>query len=197
MMSDEILLPRMDKMGLQCFQEKIRSSKCFLEYGCGGSTVFACNTPGVEIVISCESDEKWSNKIIGMLKDKTINVHVHHADIGEVGAWGKPKKIQGPEVNMRYIDGPWKIAQENDYRPDLVLIDGRFRVASFLSSIMYAELGSIILFDDYKDRDHYHVVEQYCPIESRYGRMAVFKLDVRSDPDELSDRIKAYACDAR
>ena len=38
---------------------------------------------------------------------------------------------------------------ENKLVPDLILIDGRFRVCCFLSSLKYGNVGTKILFDDY------------------------------------------------
>jgi hypothetical protein len=66
---------------------------------------------------------------------------------------------------------------------DLVLIDGRFRVACALRTISEAVKRNTsirILVDDYLDelepRPHYHVIEQYAPMTSSAGRMAVFDI---------------------
>ena len=59
--------------------------------------------------------------------------------------------------------------------PDLILIDGRFRVLCFLTSLKFSPKGTKILFDDYRDRQFYHIVEEFCPIIDRCGRQALFE----------------------
>ena len=49
---------------------------------------------------------------------------------------------------------------QNKDKPDLVLIDRKFRVYCFLTSLKLCDAGSKIIFDDY-DREEYHVVEQF------------------------------------
>ena len=61
-------------------------------------------------------------------------------------------------------------------KADVILIDGRFRVASFLFSLINAKEGSIIIFDDYMNRPHYHVVEEVLEVYENFGRQAVFKV---------------------
>jgi len=75
-----------------------------------------------------------------------------------------------------YVASPWR----HQVKPDLVLIDGRFRVACFLHSLLNAEPGTRIIFDDYNNRPHYHLVEEFCPTEEREGRQALFLV-----PDQL------------
>lgn len=49
------------------------------------------------------------------------------------------------------------------------MIDGRFRVACFLYSLLCAETGTVILFDDYSLRFRYHLVEDFCPKVESHG----------------------------
>ena len=55
----------------------------------------------------------------------------------------------------------------------MVLIDGRFRVACFLFSLLNAKKDSIIIFDDYMNRSEYHVVEEVLPKYEKCGRQVV------------------------
>lgn len=43
----------------------------------------------------------------------------------------------------------------------MVLVVGRFRVACFVYSLLCAQTRTIILFDDYANREHYHAVEEF------------------------------------
>lgn len=72
---------------------------------------------------------------------------------------------------------PWGYCKENKIEPDLVLIDGRFRVASFITSCLNVTKKTTVLFDDYVERPFYHSVENIIkPIEFIDNRMAVFEI---------------------
>ena len=76
---------------------------------------------------------------------------------------------------LDYTKRPWHYCKEHALNPDIILIDGRFRVASFLSSCVYLKKETIVLFDDYADRDNYHVFDDIIkPSEIIDKRMAVF-----------------------
>ena len=61
-------------------------------------------------------------------------------------------------------------------KPDLVLIDGRFRVASFLTSLRECKVGTKIIFDDYEFRAHYHIVEDFIKPDRIFGPQAIFEV---------------------
>lgn len=61
------------------------------------------------------------------------------------------------------------------FSPDLVLIDGRFRVACLLTALLKAKAGTVILFDDYLNRrELYGRVEDLLLMRKQIGRMAEF-----------------------
>ena len=66
---------------------------------------------------------------------------------------------------------------------DLVLIDGRYRVACFLTSIKNCKLGTKIIFDDYKSRPHFHIVEEFIEPVRYYGDQAVFEINSKENLD--------------
>ena len=70
--------------------------------------------------------------------------------------------------------------------PDVVLIDGRFRVACFLTSLLKSKVGAVIIFDDYSDRNHYHVVEEFVEVSHLEQRQAIFVVPELSDDERLS-----------
>lgn len=55
-----------------------------------------------------------------------------------------------------------------------LLIDGRFRVACFVSALVRIQKPTLILFDDYKERSEYHIVERILKPTQLVGRMAIF-----------------------
>jgi len=185
--------PSMDEQGLKCFQETTHRSKCYLEYGSGGSTVYAAKIAKIPNVISVESDKSWSEKVKASAYSPPGRLHIEHCDIGEVGEWGTPKNRDKIENFWRYVVSPWHSAKYNHLVPDTILVDGRFRVAAFLFTLVAARAGSVILFDDYFDRPHYFIVEQFCPVEEKHGRMAVFLATKHFSFADICERIAQYS----
>ena len=68
----------------------------------------------------------------------------------------------------------WAIACPRE--PDVVLIDGRMRMACFAGVVMNVQHDTLVLFDDYIDRPNYHVIETLVKRDQTIGRMAVFKV---------------------
>ena len=81
--------------------------------------------------------------------------------------------LQKKKNFLEYANWFWNF----DLKPDLVLIDGRFRVLCFLTSIKFAPIGTKIIFDDYTFRPFYHVVEEFLKISDTCGRQALFEVD--------------------
>jgi len=189
------MTPSMDQAGLDCFKQTLQSSQCYLEYGCGGSTVYACNTAKIKNVISIESDVDWVKQISNILSNSNL---LEHCDIGPVKEWGYPKTNEHIQNFWKYSIRPWQIAQQHALVPDTVLIDGRFRVASFLYSLICAKEGVTILFDDYYEpRPHYFVVEEFLPVKEQRGRMAVFQVQKNYSVEKLTAKIAEYLLDPR
>ena len=97
-------------------------------------------------------------------------------DVGEIENWGKPKSFKMRKNFLDYAIWLWKQNKE----PDLVLIDGRFIILCFLTTLKFSPPGTKIIFDDYKERQFYHVVEEFCPIIDRCGRQALFEVNTKA-----------------
>jgi SAM-dependent methyltransferase len=170
------LFPHMEDEGRSLVEERLISANCFLEYGAGGSTVMAAIL-GVPTIISVESDADYLAATEEAVKANGQNTtfYAHHADIGPTGEWGKPIDRSKIDHWPRYAGSVWsRIESEKLPQPDVVLIDGRFRVASVLATMLMAKQGTRILFDDYYDRPFYHIIEKYLRPQGRAGRMAEF-----------------------
>jgi protein O-GlcNAc transferase len=163
-----------------------------LEYGTGGSTVLASEMPGKKI-FAVESDSRWLSGLNAYLDAAGCQSRpiTYHADIGATRAWGKPADDKGWK---RYPDYALAIWREKFFQqPDTVLIDGRFRVACFVSCALMSRSSVTVLFDDYADRKPYHVIERLArPIEM-VDRMAIFKLDpMQLGADDLWWILKSF-----
>lgn len=152
--------------------EAYTNADVILEYGSGGSTVTGAKLG--KIITAVESDPIWANDMNRALYDAGLQHlgKVIFEDIGAVGKWGKPLNNYAFERYHNYPlavwDGPSFIS------PDVILIDGRFRVACFVSALMRIQKPTLILFDDYKERSEYHIVERILEPTQLVGRMAIF-----------------------
>lgn len=167
--------PWMDDESLPLFINQISSAKKYLEYGSGGSTVLAADI-GVKEIHSVDSDLGFMNAVKQKVKSRHPNVslHMHHVDIGPTGDWGIPLISDSAALWPRYCVAGWNHILMEGVGPDLILIDGRFRIASFLATLHLAASGTTILFDDYFDRPEYHFVEKHIHPVEQAGRMARF-----------------------
>lgn len=183
--------PHLEPEALIEFERHISSAESYLEYGAGGSTVYAAARMAGHIV-SVDSSLDWANAVRARV-GQTGRVEVLYCDIGAVGAWGRPLDQQGLYSYHRYMSKPWEVARDLGMKPAVVLIDGRFRVACFLYSLVCAQAGTIILFDDYVSREQYHVVEEFISPIRRHGRMAVFEVTKSFDLQNIIAKIAEYS----
>lgn len=161
-------------------------AQVILEYGSGGSTVFAAQQAG-KLVFSVESDREWALSLQRQFDEADLPspVVLYHVDIGETGAWGRAKDDSAWRHYYRYPTAIWS---EPFFRhPDLVLIDGRFRAACFVNACIRTRKPMTIMFDDYKERNIYHCVEQLQKPDEMIGRMAVFHVQPQEWPDWTND----------
>jgi protein O-GlcNAc transferase len=153
-----------------------------LEYGAGGSTLLAAGAGST--VIATETDSKWLVELMGAYKEQQIpgDIIPIFADIGETKAWGYPVDELAMKQWPEYSQKPWRYCREHNLVPSLILIDGRFRVASFLTACVNVTKPTTLLFDDFIEREHYHIVKQlFEPTEIIGERMAIFEIK----PDKM------------
>ena len=186
-------LPSMDEAGFNYFKSAISQSKCYLEYGSGGSTVYAATVANVETIISIESDKIWNEDVKSSIINSNSNLFIEHCDIGATGEWGTPLNRDSIHNFHCYAFRPWDIAKNNSLIPDMVLIDGRFRVCAFLVSLLCARVGTLIFFDDYFDRPYYFLAEEFCTLHERHGRSAIFIVTKNFSYRDITRTIAQYS----
>lgn len=166
-------VPAMEPAGLKTFEDALVGAACYLEFGCGESTTLAARS-AVRTVYSVDTSAVLAKATRQALANSESKIRIEHCDVGIVGAWGRPiDRTRMPDY-YRYAILPWQAAREDGKVPTLILIQGRFRVACFLYSLLTARPGARILFDNYADRTQYHPVERYCAVDELRGRMAMF-----------------------
>ncbi|MGB7317199.1 MAG: hypothetical protein WBC85_04460 [Planktotalea sp.] len=147
-----------------------------LEYGSGGSTVMASEMPG-KTIFSVESSKLWTRQMRRWFNEAqpVSKPMMQHINIGVTGKWGSPVDTEGFQ---RYHFYPLSIWDTPEFKhPDVILVDGRFRVACALTAMLRCERETVLLFDDYEGRKGYHVIEDYLEKEETVGNMARFTVN--------------------
>lgn len=168
------------------------TASVILEYGSGGSTILAASS-AQRTVFSVESDAAWARRLGLYLKQHPLpgRVRLHVVDIGKTAAWGKPVNDDGWRGYYHYPISVW---DRPDFEaPDVILIDGRFRAACFVTSALRITRETVILWDDYIKRRSYHEVEKWMRPVAMHGRLARFEVEpMKFDPGELAWMMKQF-----
>ena len=176
----ELTMPGQEADALRSAYEDART---ILEYGSGGSTVLAADMPGKK-VISVESDKDWAQMMRRYFRQNPprSEVDIIWSDIGPTREWGHPRTHEAWRRYARYPLEVWEL--EEFIHPDVVLVDGRFRVGCALATAFRISRPVTLLFDDYVRRENYHVIESYVGAPEIIGRMARFRITPQQIPAE-------------
>jgi len=170
------------------FKKLIATCDIYAEYGCGLSTQYVLDNSAIPVE-SIDSSNEWV-EIVKTRSKNSKRLHIHYANVGVVGDWGRPISYQKRSNFQEYTDWIW----EQNITPDTVLIDGRFRVACFLTCLLKAPKGTKIIFDDYTNRPEYHLVEEFLPVRETCGRQALFIIDtsIEAQDIEISNLLEKF-----
>ncbi|MCS6890671.1 MAG: class I SAM-dependent methyltransferase, partial [Rhodovarius sp.] len=148
------LSPRMSRAEARLLARLARDATRILEFGCGGSTLLllqACEG----LVLSVDSDAGWLARLAAEPAAATAReegrLTLWHAAIGPTGAWGWPTGPVTADVAWRYWGAPWLMMP----RADLILVDGRFRIACALAAHGRLAPGGCVAVHDYWTRPAY------------------------------------------
>ena len=196
--------PHFDPASYDYFISKLREARSYLEYGGGGSTVVAAREG--KVFKTVDSDPYFLDAVkrkISSLNEpiNLSNISFIHADIGLTQAWGTPVFHGRDEKRLQqwrnYPLSPWNAG--DNFSPDLVLVDGRFRVACALASIRALQGKSDweLLVDDYEERYFYKEIEKFAILTNMAGRMAIFKPREGVNLSQLNDSFELFSKDWR
>lgn len=168
----------------EVFLAALRDARVYFEYGVGLSTNWVDQNTDARIV-SVDTSREWIDHVKASLSRDGHSINF--IDLGPIGNWGMPESFEKRDKFIDYVEGPWSFASD----ADVVLIDGRFRIACFLNSLLRANAGTKIIFDDYAERKSLHVVSEYLAPSMVAARQALFIV-----PDSLDTKSITEARDA-
>jgi len=156
------------------FRDYLYRSKHYLEFGMGESTRMAIYSP-VCTIDAVESDPTF------IIKHPKVNVH--YANIGQTKGGGHP--INNENRKSWHIYYNLEVFDRNNW--DLVLIDGRFRVACCLA-VLLKQCDPFIMFHDWH-RESYHQVLEFTNVIDSHGEFVVLKRQSNIDTRKINQVI--------
>ena len=188
---------------LKTFQSHSIKNSIILEWGSGGSTNFlAWNSRHLTSIENsrqfCDQMALRNTTKCNISLNKLNYICMNHTNLKE---WGMAQN-QSLVASKRYrtyveiVDRYFV-----NHKPDIVFVDGRFRVACILKGALlirdkpYSASSGFILVHDYVDRRHYHVVENFLNRTEVAGTLA--KLVIRPDVDwvKLGSTLEEFLAD--
>lgn len=152
--------PRMSEAELELLRAAIPRGGKVLEFGSGGSTAYFFEH-GAASLVSVESDRAFLEGIAaqpGLRGKAWLPIH---ASIGATGDWGYPAAAEPQAAWLNYHQSSWGLMPDRAF--DLILIDGRFRVACLCQSLLRCENPEVrILIHDFWVRPNYQVALEHC-----------------------------------
>ena len=195
--------PHLDDEALHCWRRAIADASVYLEYGSGGSTVEAAKS--VDHVFSVETDGRFLESVekkVEAASEATASFHPIHVDIGWTEKWGRPL-LPWPSPRRvakwrRYSAAPWRSLVDQKLVPDFIFIDGRFRAASALESLLHLPANSdcLLMVDDYQPRQRqYDVVLNFASDVRPAGRALLFRRQAEFDRVECARLLEKFQSD--
>jgi len=143
-----------------------------------GGTTFESLKYSTAKVFAVESSHEWLNH---MKKWSFIRKNIQNGrlkclyiDIGKTKDWGFPVDNSSKDRFPKYSN---VLSDKNVSKHiDVVLIDGRFRVACGLNTILNCSNNTIIMIHDFPSRKYYHVLLKYLDTVETAGELCVFKI---------------------
>lgn len=175
------------------FHRYLHNAEHYLEFGSGSSTLYASQLPTLKSITTVESSLDYVRE--NLLTDPHIKTAVqknrilfHLINIGETGDWGYPV-----DSSCRHLWPNYSLAAFNDRQNyDLILVDGRFRVACILAAILSTPENSLICVHDFWNRPAYHIVLKYLNVEDEVETLGIFSKKREIDREEVQMLLQNY-----
>ena len=187
----------MSRKEKKLFDKRIKNSKVYLEFGMGGSTFRVLQKSNAKIY-SIDSSLDWISfmrEYRQIKKAEKDRLSLFHIDIGPTRDWGRPKSNEHRE---KYPNYSAKIFRQIDKKNiDTVLIDGRFRVACTLKTILECQQNKNIqiIIHDFWNREQYHSVLNYLDVVDRIDSLGVFAIKKHLDFNSVKNDYELYKYD--
>ncbi|MFC5067252.1 hypothetical protein [Flaviflagellibacter deserti] len=166
--------PELSDEEFTAFSRHYRQAKRVVEFGAGGSTYFGVTETSAKIC-AVESDPEWLGKMrshaVIEAAETSGSLRLIHVDIGPIGKWGRPRDDSQRSNWPLYAQAPWPTEPD----PDLIFVDGRFRLACLLTSVLKSRPGTVIMAHDFWNRPTYHGALPFLRWQESVGTLGIFR----------------------
>ena len=180
------MVPLLSNDEINVFKKYLNHSQVYFEYGSGGSTYQAAKNPNIKKIYSVESDKQWHNTLKNKIKiENKHKINFIFVDMKtKPNTWGNPGA--GSTINdwIKYSRQILYLPKEEVKKIDMIFIDGRFRVACCLNCYNVIRDDCKILFDDFLNREYYHIILNFFEIIEKTddNKMVVLKKILNINP---------------
>ncbi|CAC9656267.1 hypothetical protein BTURTLESOX_1632 [bacterium endosymbiont of Bathymodiolus sp. 5 South] len=171
----------------EVFKKSIQDIDYYGEYGMGRSTIWVIGNTRVKKVFAVDTSKVWLEKVRSNLNHANV-LTAKWVDLGRLAKWGIPIDYSKRECIINYVESIWK----HEQKPQFVLVDGRFRVACFLYYLATGAPGTKIVFDDYVNRPHYHLIEEFVEPNKTCGRQCMFVVPEKVDKEKIMNLMRQF-----
>ncbi|MDR1236457.1 MAG: hypothetical protein LBJ96_05645 [Holosporaceae bacterium] len=173
----------------ELFLKIVGQSKKYLEFGSGGSTFEVLKHSQADVT-SVEGSKSWYEhmKSWSLIKNSK-RLKLLYVDLGETADWSVPVEKSKQKLWPGYSAVPFNLSDPQLY--DTILIDGRFRVACGIMSIICCP-NAVIMIHDFPDRPKYHILLNFMEITDQAGTLCVFKVKKTIDIKRLQRLYEHY-----
>jgi hypothetical protein len=175
--------PFMEPNETEMFTRYLKRATHYFEWGCGGSTFYAATFPSIQTILSIENDVKWSLDV----QTNVPRAMVKYINTGPVNPGGGPKDEMRKSKWHEYYNA----IKSRHVDPDLVLVDGRWRVACALTVTLECP-SAVVLVHDYSNRPSYHILNSYFDTIEETETLVAFRAKPDIDHVEVLQRINDY-----
>lgn len=188
----------MSEREVALFERYIANATNYFEFGCGGSTILACKTGHPNLsVTSIDSSQEWIDTIMKNthVADRSAKklLHINVVNIGPVKKWGYPDQTVEASQGAWYLYSQAISVTGQQY--DLVLVDGRFRVACVLNAFISNPNASVLIHDFFGPDFHhnaYKVLLSVSDLVDRADSLAALRVKPHIHKDELRKLYATY-----
>lgn len=215
--------PWLGNRDIEMFYNCLDNAKVYFEYGSGGSTYQALVRKNIEKMYTVENKKKWQKTVQKLIKKHLIRptikilnkdnmtmvkeqqeqggarrtaIYIYNKMPIEPKTLGFPSIQASNQQKINYSDQIVNLNDEDKKLIDLVFIDGRFRAACCLKCYNVIRDDCLIAFDDFLNRDYYHIVLDYFDIinSTEDNRMVILKKKLNKEiPNELIEKYELIA----
>lgn len=157
-----------------CFARYLSRAQDYLEFGCGGSTVYAAELD-VPRLASVDSSSEWvlaTSQVPDVARRiEAGDYRMNTVDIGPVGDWGWPTD---PARALNWPAYSTQVWHQLTSRPDFILVDGRFRLSCALQSVARVTEDTLICVHDF-ERPEYAPILKYTTVVEQVERLVLLR----------------------